>query len=86
MMMRKLMTGLALTLAVSVTGCNCCKPGCSTCNAPLVAARPIAPPCNSCGPAPAPVLVPAPPGAVAPAPVVVPGGAGPYGASYERKT
>jgi hypothetical protein len=84
MMMRKLMTGLALALAATVTGCNCCKPGCSTCNSPLVAARP---PCNSCGgPAPAPVLVPAPPGAVAPAPVVVPGGAGPYGASYERKT
>jgi hypothetical protein len=83
MLTRKLMVGLALTLAASVTGCSCCKSGCNTCASPgFFSARPA--PCNTCGPAPVGgVALPPPPAAVVPGPAPAPG---PYGASYERRT
>jgi hypothetical protein len=85
MLRRNLLMGFVLTVAASLTGCNCCKHGCNTCASPvLVGARPCAPGCSSCGGPGAPVgVVPPPPAAVVPGPAPAPG---PYGASFERGT
>ena len=70
MMLRYLFAGLALSVALLVTGCSSC--GHRGCGTPAVASGP--PPCTNCGPgAPAGAVIPPPPAPVGGAP------SGPFG-------
>jgi len=83
MLRRTLAMGLGLALAATITGCKCCHSG-NSCNSSPAFFGPVGQPapCNSCGTPGGPAVVVPPPAPVAPAPVP---GAGPYGASFERR-
>ncbi len=71
MVIRKIVAGTALAVALALSGCKHCHDSCSSCG-PTSALRIGPPPCNSCGTPGGPTVVVPPPG---PGPAQPPPGA-----------